>query len=183
MQASEFFPLLYYIVKKKIRTHLAPVFQTTYSSQLTAELENHTIRHLGIQHKKIHTNGHFFPHTIVQWNILPDNYLKSINRLFQRTANTRCYLKHLNIKYNKFFALFTFDFTLCKYFCKYPRMQQYVIFNVLKEYCISKEEEVDNRQVKKSHTRIFRSYFWNWKQYFKKNISTSAKLVQDSSVV
>jgi hypothetical protein len=24
---------------------------------------------------------------------------------------------------------------------KYPRMQQYVIFNVLKEYCISKEEE------------------------------------------
>ena len=30
---------------------------------------------------------------------------------------------------------------LCKYFCKYPRMQQYVIFNVLKEYSISKEEE------------------------------------------
>jgi hypothetical protein len=28
---------------------------------------------------------------------------------------------------------------LCKYICKYPRMQQYVIFNVLKEYCIPKE--------------------------------------------
>ena len=30
----------------------------------------------------------------------------------------------------------------CKYFCKYPRMQQYVIFNVLKECSISKEEDV-----------------------------------------
>jgi hypothetical protein len=48
----------------------------------------------------------------------------------------------------KFFVLFTLlislyftIWNLCKYFCKYPRMQQYVIFNVLKEYCIPKEEE------------------------------------------
>jgi hypothetical protein len=40
-----------------------------------------------------------------------------------------------------FCFIHTFDFTLCKYFCKYPRMQQYVIFNVLKEYCIPKEED------------------------------------------
>ena len=26
----------------------------------------------------------------------------------------------------------------------YPRMQQYVFFNVLKEYCISKEEEEED---------------------------------------
>jgi hypothetical protein len=35
----------------------------------------------------------------------------------------------------------------CKYFCKYPRMQQYVIFNVLKEYCISKEEEEEEEEL------------------------------------
>jgi hypothetical protein len=32
-------------------------------------------------------------------HITTDNYLKSINRFFQRTANTRCSLKHLNFKY------------------------------------------------------------------------------------
>jgi hypothetical protein len=31
-------------------------------------------------------------------HLTTDNYLKSINRLFQRTANTRCSLKHLNEK-------------------------------------------------------------------------------------
>ena len=34
-------------------------------------------------------------------HLTTENYLKSINRLFQRTANTRCSLKHLNFKYNR----------------------------------------------------------------------------------
>jgi hypothetical protein len=90
--------------------------------------------------------------TMSMEHLTTDNYLKSIYRLFQRTANTRCSLKHLisnTIVHSfKFFVLFTLLISLyitlwnlCKYFYKYPRMQQYVIFNVLKEYCIPKEED------------------------------------------
>jgi hypothetical protein len=54
-----------------------------------------------------------------------DNYFKSINRLFQRTANTRCSLKHLNFKYNKivlsfqFFVLITLLISLYFTFMKF----------------------------------------------------------------
>ena len=42
----------------------------------------------------------FSTHYSTMEHLATDNYLKSIYRLFQRTANTRCSLKHLNIKYN-----------------------------------------------------------------------------------
>ena len=42
----------------------------------------------------------FSTHYSTMEHLTTDNYLKSINRLFQRTANTRCSLKHLNFKYN-----------------------------------------------------------------------------------
>ena len=54
-----------------------------------------------------------------------DNYFKSTNRLFQRTANTRCSLKHLNFKYNKivlsfkFFVLITLLISLYFTFMKF----------------------------------------------------------------
>ena len=42
----------------------------------------------------------FSTHYSTMEHLTTDNYLKSINRLFQRTANTSCSLKHLNFKYN-----------------------------------------------------------------------------------
>ena len=55
----------------------------------------------------------FFTHYSTMEHLTTDNYLKSINRLFQRTANTRCSLKHLNFKYNCTFCfIHTFDFSL-----------------------------------------------------------------------
>ena len=42
----------------------------------------------------------FSTHYSTMEHLTTDNYLKSIYRLFQRTANTRCSLKHLNFKYN-----------------------------------------------------------------------------------
>jgi hypothetical protein len=52
---------------------------------------------------------------------------------------------------HKVISLYFTLWNLCKYFCKYPRMQQYVIFKVLKEYCIPKEEE-DMQTVHVHHT-------------------------------
>jgi hypothetical protein len=95
----------------------------------------------------------FSTHYSTMEHLTTDDYLKSINRLFQRTANTRCSLKTFKYQIQLYIVLncllyshFWFHFislswNLCKYFCKYPHMQQYVIFNVLKEYCISKEED------------------------------------------
>ena len=42
----------------------------------------------------------FFTHYSTVEHLTTEKYLKSINRLFQRTANIHCSLKHLNFKYN-----------------------------------------------------------------------------------
>ena len=63
----------------------------------TRKSYNQTFRHITTQKD---TYIIFSTHYSTMEHLTTDNYLKSINRLFQRTANTRCSLKHFNFKYN-----------------------------------------------------------------------------------
>ena len=121
----------------------------------------------------------FSTHYSTMEHLTTDNYLKSSYRLFQRTANTRCSLKHLIsntivhsfncfVLFTLFISLYFTLWNLCKYFCKYPRMQQYVICNVLKEYCIPKDEEESKCQ------KHF--YVTHWKHIFLTFLLTSLSL-------
>ena len=65
----------------------------------TRKSHNQTFRHITTQ-KDTYKWSFFSTHYSTMEHLTTDNYLKSIYRLFQRTANTRCSLKHLNFKYN-----------------------------------------------------------------------------------
>ena len=75
------------LAERRLKTRLIMMYKITHvliaipnnilipTDSRTRKYHNQTFKHITTQ--KIHTNGHFFSHTIVQWNILPQTIFSS----------------------------------------------------------------------------------------------------------
>ena len=99
------------LAERRLKTRLIMLFKITHAliaipniiliptDSRTRKSHNQTFRHITTQ-KDTYKWSFFSTHYSTMEHLTTDNDLKSIYRLFQRTANTRCSLKHLNFKYN-----------------------------------------------------------------------------------
>jgi hypothetical protein len=93
------------LAERRLKTRLIMMYKITHAliaiptDSRTRKSHNQTFRHITTQ-KDTYKWSFFSTHYSTMEHLTTDNYLKSINRLFQRTANTHCSLKHLNFKYN-----------------------------------------------------------------------------------
>ena len=99
------------LAERRLKTRLIMLYKITHAliaipnniliptDIRTRKSHNQTFRHITTQ-KDTYKWSFFSTHYSTMEHLTTDNYLKSIYRLFQRTANTHCSLKHLNFKYN-----------------------------------------------------------------------------------